>query len=84
MHIGHLEFVEPAAVCEVHAGTFYWKNPQGQDCDADFYVNTCADEENKSKRVDDLNQQLTDEWYNLIRESNTNIRYVEIVPSPIF
>jgi len=31
MHIDHLEFAEPTDMCEIHAGTFYWTSPQGQD-----------------------------------------------------
>lgn len=84
MHISHLDFAEPVAVCDIHAGKFYWTDPHGEECDAEFYVRTCEDEDNKPKRVDDLNEQLTDEWCRLIAEGNTNIRYVEIVPSLIF
>ncbi len=83
MHIDKLEYSEPAVTCEIHAGTFHWTNPAGEQCDAEFFVTTCA-EEDKAKRVNDLNEQFTDEWERLIATGNTNVRYIDVTPNLIF
>lgn len=82
MHIARLVFEEPQDTCEIKVGAFFWMTPTGELCDADFYLKTCA--RDQPKQVDDLNQQLTDEWQRLENQGNTKIRYQEIIPSPIF
>jgi hypothetical protein len=82
-HTTHLEFVEPVEVCEIKAGTFYWTDPQGEQVEAEFYVKTC-DESDNAKQVDDYNEQYTDEFTKLIQDGCTNIRFVEVTPSPFF
>jgi hypothetical protein len=81
--IQHLIYGEPVATCEIHVGTFYFTDPEGQACQGEFFVRTC-DEANQSKQVDDYNEQYTDEFSKLSVQGCKNIRYVELTPSPIF
>jgi hypothetical protein len=82
-YIDHLEFIEPSPLCDIKVGTFHYFDANGEEIKADFYIRTC-EEAYEAKRVDDLNQQFTDEWTNLIQRGCTKIEYKEITPSPIF
>lgn len=82
-HYAKLEYEEPVSLCEIKVGTFYWRDAQGEQCDGDFYVKTCEDSD-QSKQVDDFNEQYTDEFYRLMQIGYTDIKFVEISPSPIF
>ena len=81
--IDHLLYSEPVAVCEIHAGTFFYVDEQGEECRAEFYVRTC-DDTDQAKQVDDLNEQYTDEFSDLLIRGCTKIRYEEVSPSPFF
>ena len=78
-----LEVAEPKPVCEVRVGQFTYLSHTGDLVTDDFCVNTCTDE-NPTKRVNDYNEQLTDEWENLIDKGCSNIRFIEATPNPIF
>lgn len=85
-HFDHLDYIEPSTSCEVKVGTFTFTNPQGEECVAEFYIHTCIDDSpaGEDKRVDDYNQQFTDEWTKLYQDGCSNITYREVTPSPIF
>jgi hypothetical protein len=77
-----IEFPEPINTCDVKVGTFFYLNHKGELLSAEFSINTCQD--NQSKRVNDYNEQLTNEWDRLFDEGFTNIRFEELTPNPIF
>jgi len=83
MHIDRLEYTEPVPTCDVKVGTFYWTDRSGEKFDADFYVRTC-DDSDQEKRVEDYNEQYTDEYCRLINEGYTNVVFIEATPNPIF
>lgn len=77
-----LEYAEPAATCEIKVGTFIY-NDGKQDVTADFFITTC-DDSNHDKRMEDYNDQFSDEWNRLSGEDDySNIRYEEVAPLPL-
>ena len=83
MHLDHLVYTNPTETCEILVGTFYWTTPQGEQCDAKFYVKTCTDA-TSDQQVNDLNEQMTDEWSRLICEGATAIKFLDVTPNPFF
>lgn len=83
-----LEYIEPAPVEHVLAGIFYYKQEDGEEVTAEFYVRCCVlvedDPDSRGRREDAFNQQLTEEWSRLMVEDNKNIVYKEVDPSPFF
>ena len=78
--IEHLEFEEPAMTCDTHVGTFTYKDKDGGDVTAEFYVKCCEDcddEVTKIEREDAYNEQLMDEWRDLMLKGCTEIKFVE-------
>src|SRR5258708_21630414 len=75
-HIERLEITEPPCSVDIHAGTFTYTTPEGQQVTAEFYVRTCdkdeTDAQRQSKRQDDLNEQFTDMWSKLINDRDAN------------
>jgi hypothetical protein len=82
-HLDRLEYIEPVPTCDIKVGTFYWTDPTGEKCDAEFYVRTC-DSSDQDKQVSDYNEQYTDEYCRLITEGNSGVVFIPDTPNPIF
>lgn len=85
---GHerIEYVEPSSTVKVLAGVFLWTDQEGTRHVADFYVNTCEDiddEDYRSKRQSDLNEQFSDEYDKLLR-TQREVHYIRTDPDPFF
>jgi hypothetical protein len=80
IHLNHVEANEPSENCEIHIGTFsYILN--GEQVLAEFYIRTCQDD--RERRFNDYNEQLTDEWEQLLTNNAQYISYEEVAPCPL-
>ena len=77
-----LEFVEEKAECQIKVGSFSYLDTSQQLVTVEFAINTCLG--NQSKQASDYNEQLADEWDRLTAEGFTQIKFVEVIPQPIF
>lgn len=85
--IERLVYEEPAACVEVHLGVFTYVEASGESVIAEFYIKTCNIVEGNSaitdKRVDDMNEQFTDQWLELEAKGCRDIHFKNDVPHPI-
>ncbi len=55
-----ITFTEPKELCEIKVGKFSYLTHKGELITVDFAINTC-EESYQAKRVEDYNEQLTNE-----------------------
>jgi hypothetical protein len=80
LHISRIQAEEPAENCDIHMGTFSYQL-NGIEFSAEFYLRTCQDD--REHQFSDYNEQLTDEWEQLMLKGSMHIGYQEIEPCPI-
>lgn len=85
--IERLVYDEPIACIEVHLGVFTYDDSSGESVTAEFYIKTCKEEVGNSavtdKRVDDMNEQFTDQWMELEAQGCRSIHFKNDIPHPI-